>query len=158
MKSTLTNFLRGWKFAPLLCVLALGSGSLPAADEPPVVRNLAAPDAIKLVSETGKKPDKPAATPALTVLDVRTPGEFAAGRIKGAVNVDFRAPDFEKRLAQLDKNRPYLVHCARGNRSAKTRDLMEKLGFKKINHLEGGLAAWEKAGGPVEKTPAAGKN
>jgi phage shock protein E len=146
-----------WNLAPLLLIGALGSTTLRAADEPAFVKNLPAADAIKLVGEPGKTSEKPSPREAVTVLDVRTPDEFAAGHIKGAVNIDFRAPDLEKRLGQLDKGRPYLVHCARGNRSSKTRDLMEKLGFRKINHLDGGLTAWEKAGGPIEKKPAAGK-
>ena len=158
MKSKLATIISCWELAAFLLAFALGGASLlPAADEPAVVRNLSAADAIKLVGETGGKPDKPAPRDAFTVLDVRTPEEHAAGHIKDSVNIDFRAPDFEKRLAQLDRSRTYLVHCARGNRSSKTRDLMAKLGFRSINHLDGGLTAWEKAGGAIEKKPAVGK-
>src|SRR5258708_40120479 len=37
------------------------------------------------------------------VLDVRTPSEFAAGHIPGALNIDVNAPDFEKKAAEVDK-------------------------------------------------------
>ena len=141
----------------LLLAFVLGSASLLAADEPASVKHLSAAEAIKLVGEPGTAPGKPPPHETVTVLDVRTPAEFTAGHIKSAVNIDFRAPDFEKRLVQLDKNRPYLVHCAGGGRSSKVRDLMAKLGFRKINHLDGGLTAWEKAGGAIEKKPAVGK-
>jgi len=48
------------------------------------------------------------------VLDVRTSKEYQAGHIPGAVNIDINASDFEKKLAGLDKEKTYLVHCASG--------------------------------------------
>jgi len=105
------------------------------------VNNVEADQAAKLLQENKK----------IVVLDVRTPEEFAAGHIAGATNLDFRNPDFEKKLSALDKSKSYLVHCAAGGRSAKTRELMKKQQFQSIYHLEGGLKAWEKAGKPVER-------
>lgn len=87
----------------------------------------------------------------IVVLDVRTPEEFGSERIAGAINVDFRAADFAEKLAGLDKNKTYLVHCAAGGRSAKSRDIMQKAGFTSIYHMDGGMGAWESAGKPVEK-------
>jgi rhodanese-related sulfurtransferase len=86
-----------------------------------------------------------------TVLDVRTPDEFASGHIPGAVNIDFHAGDFEQKIAALDKTASYLVHCASGNRSRQSLPLFEKQGFQHIYHLDGGLHAWENAGLPIEK-------
>ena len=85
------------------------------------------------------------------VLDVRTPKEFAAGHIPGAVNLDWNAADFGKKVAELDKSKTYLVHCAVGGRSAKASDKMTALQFTAVYNLEGGMKAWEKAGKPVEK-------
>ncbi|MBI2946086.1 MAG: rhodanese-like domain-containing protein [Verrucomicrobia bacterium] len=85
------------------------------------------------------------------VLDVRTPKEFAVGHIKGAVNIDFNAPDFEKKVAALAKDKTYLVHCAGGVRSSKACAKMSELNFKQLFNLEPGLKAWEKAGKAVEK-------
>jgi len=53
------------------------------------------------------------------VLDVRTPKEFEAGHIPGGVNLDVNAPDFQKKVSRLDKNKTYLVHCAAGVRGAR---------------------------------------
>jgi len=106
-----------------------------------LVKNIDASEAEKLLKENKK----------VIVLDVRTPKEFSNGHIAGATNLDFRSPDFEKKLKALDKNQTYLVHCAVGGRSAKTQDLMKADQFKTIYHLEGGLTAWEKAGKPVER-------
>jgi phage shock protein E len=85
------------------------------------------------------------------VLDVRTPKEYSNGHLHSATNLDFYAPDFEHKLAKMDRSKPYLVHCAVGGRSAKVRDKMKELNFKSIYHLEGGMKAWEKAGKKVEK-------
>jgi rhodanese-related sulfurtransferase len=87
----------------------------------------------------------------VVVLDMRTPAEFAAGHIVGATNLDFRGQDFKAKVAALDKNQPYLVHCAAGGRSAKACDAMEQLDFKTLYDLKGGMNAWTKAGNPVEK-------
>lgn len=84
------------------------------------------------------------------VLDIRTPEEFKAGHIAGATNINFQAANFEKALAALDKNQTYLLHCASGNRSTRALPTFEKLEFKSLYHLDGGLRAWQKAKLPVE--------
>jgi phage shock protein E len=80
------------------------------------------------------------------VLDVRTAKEYAAGHIPGAVNIDVNSPDFEKKVAALDTNKTYLVHCAAGVRSAKACEKLTKLQFPHLYNLGGGMKAWEKAG------------
>ena len=85
------------------------------------------------------------------VLDVRTQKEFEAGHIPGAVNIDVNAPDFPEKVAKLEKNKTYLVHCAAGVRSAKACDKMSHLAFPKLYNLEGGFKAWETAGNKPEK-------
>ena len=110
-------------------------------DQKAFVKNIDANEAEKLLKENKK----------IVVLDVRTPKEFSAGHIAGATNINFYDADFGKKLAALDKAKPYLVHCAVGGRSAKARELMKAQQFKSIYHLEGGIKAWEKAGKPVER-------
>ncbi|MGI9244095.1 MAG: rhodanese-like domain-containing protein, partial [Verrucomicrobiales bacterium] len=44
-----------------------------------------------------------------TVVDVRTPEEFAAGHIEGAINVDFKDPGFKDSLGKLDRDQSYLI-------------------------------------------------
>lgn len=85
------------------------------------------------------------------VLDVRTPAEYANGHMPGAVNIDFNAPDFEKKVKELDKEKTYLVHCAGGVRSAKAAAKMLKLDFTKLYNLEEGMKGWEKAGNVPQK-------
>ncbi len=85
------------------------------------------------------------------VLDVRTKKEFEAGHIPGATNIDINAADFDQKVAKLDKNKTYLVHCAAGRRSARACDKLGTMDFKKLYNLEGGYTAWEKAGNKGEK-------
>jgi rhodanese-related sulfurtransferase len=93
----------------------------------------------------------PAADEHRSCSDVRTPKEFAAGHLPGAVNIDWNADDFGSKAAALDKSKTYLVHCAVGGRSAKASDKMTAIQFTNVYNLEGGMKAWEKAGKPVEK-------
>lgn len=80
------------------------------------------------------------------VLDVRTPREYRQGHIPGAVLLDIRAAAFKTDLGRLERESTYLVHCARGGRSAKATALMKQLGFKKVHHMPGGMNAWQAKG------------
>ena len=95
--------------------------------------------------------DKMRAGKTNVVLDVRTKKEYDAGHIPGAVLIDFNSPEFEKKIATLDKDKTYLVHCAAGGRSAKASAKMSALNFKSVYNLEGGYRAWEKAGNKGEQ-------
>ena len=85
------------------------------------------------------------------ILDVRTPAEFSAGHIPGAVNLDYNAPDFQAKAAALDKSKTYLVHCAVGGRSVRACEKLSRLDFPNLYNLPGGFKAWAKAGQPMEK-------
>lgn len=134
----------------LLTTCYLGAAEAPAPKPQPAspAEKAASPGKIRRVGV--EEFDKLRADKANTVLDVRTPDEFAKGHIPGAVLLDFNSPDFPKKVAQLDKNKTYLVHCAAGGRSAKACALMDKLEFKNLVDLQPGFRAWEKAGKPVE--------
>ena len=83
------------------------------------------------------------------VLDVRDPGEYGAGHILGARNVPLsRLNDAE---VAKRKDRPVIVYCEGGERSAKAVAVLKKQGFTRVVNLTGGLRAWQQAGLPVEK-------
>lgn len=84
------------------------------------------------------------------ILDVRSAEEFEAGHVPGAVNVPINADDFDQQLEALDKNRTYLVHCAKGIRSGRATGKMRG-SFKSLYDFPGGFEAWKAAGKPVEK-------
>lgn len=77
--------------------------------------------------------------PGAYVLDVRSPGEFAEGHLKGAVNVP--VDELEATLPSLptDRNRDLAVYCRNGLCSARARSVLLKAGFAKVEDL-GGLS------------------
>lgn len=87
----------------------------------------------------------------VVVLDVRTPREFEAGHIKGATNINFNDKEFAKRVAALDKDKTYIVHCAAGGRSGKACEQIKTMDFKNMLHMNQGFNAWKEAGKPIEK-------
>jgi rhodanese-related sulfurtransferase len=114
--------------------------------ESAAMTNVSAAGAKKLIDEAGAQKNL-----KFKVLDVRTSDEFADGHIAGALNVDFKAKDFEEKLSALDRDTTWLLHCASGGRSKSSLKTLKKLGFKSIVHLDEGFDAWQKAGLPVEK-------
>ena len=85
------------------------------------------------------------------LVDVRTPDEFAAGHLAGAVNLDWYEAGFlERAKALLRADIPVLVYCRSGRRSAEAAAKLERAGFK-VSNLKGGYIAWTKAGQPVTK-------
>ena len=77
------------------------------------------------------------------LLDVRTAGEVANGKIGDAIEINFHDADFKEQLKALDTSRPILLYCAAGGRSARTMKVMEEMGFEKIYELEGGYNVWK---------------
>lgn len=112
-------------FYRLVCVL-------PPA---PMVTNIAAAAALTLVQ--GHSTDT-----NFAILDVRRPSEYAPRHIRGALNLDFYASDFQTQLEALDRNRVYLVYCASGNRSGQAVSKMQKLGFMTVYNLTGGFGTF----------------
>lgn len=93
------------------------------------------------------------ATKRPTVIDVRSQDEYDEGHLKGAQVLDFLEgeEEFEESLKKLDRDKPYLIHCASGRRSNNSLAIWKKLGFTKVYHLDGGIKAWEDAKLPVER-------
>ncbi len=83
---------------------------------------------------------------SVTLVDVRTPGEFMSGHIAGATNIDFESRTFEADIQKLDKAKVYAVYCRSGNRSGQATALMAKDGFKAVFNLNGGVIDWTGAG------------
>jgi phage shock protein E len=89
---------------------------------------------------------------ALFVLDVRTPGEYAAGHLPGAVNIPH--DQLAARLGELSgaRERDIVVYCRTGRRSAEALGVLDKAGFKRIFHLKGDYARWTEDKRPVIAT------
>lgn len=91
------------------------------------------------------------ARPDAVVLDVRSTEEYEEGHVPGAVNIPINADDFDQQVAALDKDKTYLVMCARGGRSKSACKKMEALDLKAMFDFGGGMNAWTAAGKPVQK-------
>lgn len=83
------------------------------------------------------------------VLDVRTPEEVAAGKIPGAMAIDFYQTDFLTKVGELPKDREIYLYCAVGGRSSQAAEQLIQQGFTKVYHLEGGIRGWQSAGLPI---------
>jgi len=105
--------------------------------------------AVESVSPVAAAEYQTEAPAQLVVLDVRTADEFADGHLEDAEMLDFYRTDFKDRLAELDKDVPYLVYCRSGNRSGQTVMLMQELGFTEVTEVDGGIVAWSDAGLPL---------
>jgi rhodanese-related sulfurtransferase len=134
------------KYLLAALLISLAPLTTRAADEKPAAEKKAA---VKRVD--AEEFDKLRADKKNVILDVRTEKEFKAGHIPGATNIDLNSPDFDEKVAKLDKNKTYLVHCAGGVRSARACKKLEGVGFKELYDLAPGFKGWEKAGKPVEK-------
>lgn len=86
------------------------------------------------------------ASPDVTIVDVRTPEEFAEGHIAGAVNIPVELPDFIDRVSELDTAGTYAVYCRSGNRSQPAVAGMASVGINGIFELESGTTGWTSEG------------
>lgn len=88
--------------------------------------------------------------PTSQIVDVRTSSEFYEGHITNAVNMDVNENDFESKIATLDKEKPVMVYCRSGGRSAKAAGILKEKGFKHVYDLDGGMIGWSEAKKPIE--------
>ncbi|MGA1658071.1 MAG: rhodanese-like domain-containing protein [Ilumatobacteraceae bacterium] len=69
------------------------------------------------------------------IIDVRTPEEFTAGHLDGALLYDIQDPNFDALIADLDPSLSYVVYCRSGNRSARAVERMAAAGFTNLVDL-----------------------
>jgi phage shock protein E len=115
-----------------------------------------APVPAATISQDALSARQAAADGTLVVLDVRTPEEYAAGHVPGAINIPHG--EVEARLAELARARDQdvVVYCLAGKRAALALEVLQKAGFTKLRHLDGDMQAWRANGRPVERAPERG--
>ena len=84
------------------------------------------------------------------LIDVRTPNEYAGGRIQGATLINYRDKNFRDQISKLDKDVPVAIYCAAGGRSTRATDMMIELGFGMVYNYTGGFSDWRSRGEPIE--------
>ncbi|MDI3320316.1 thioredoxin domain-containing protein [Pinibacter soli] len=84
------------------------------------------------------------------LLDVRTSGEYSNGHIANSLQADWNnKEEFKDRVQYLDKNKPVLIYCQVGGRSAAAAKYLRENGFKDVEELQGGMISWKQANKPV---------
>lgn len=87
----------------------------------------------------------------VVLVDVRTPEEFAEGRIAGALNAPLQT--FLPESIPMEAGRETILYCRSSGRSGRAAQMLAEHTGKRIRHLEGGLRAWIEAGYPVIRSP-----
>lgn len=78
------------------------------------------------------------------ILDVRTDGEVAEGKIPNSLHIDiYKGEEFISEVEKLDKSKNYYIYCRSGNRSGQACKIMEQIGFENTYNLIGGMMQWE---------------
>lgn len=88
---------------------------------------------------------------APVVIDVRTAEEFAVGHIPGALNIPF--DQVAERISEVDAPHGVALYCMVGPRARKGESALLEAGYTSVLHIDGGLAAWQAAGLPVDTGP-----
>lgn len=79
------------------------------------------------------------------LVDVRTPAEFSAGSVKGAVNIPL--DKVTSQLSEFKGKKSIIVFCRSGNRSGQAKNILEQNGFQNV--INGGT--WQNVNGIIEK-------
>jgi len=92
------------------------------------------------------------------LIDIREPAEYTRGHIPGALHLPRGLLEFDLHnlveRARSDMNtpndeRPIVLYCGTGGRSALAAKAVEDLGYKNVKSMAGGIVAWAQAGLPV---------
>lgn len=114
---------RRWATAGLSLVAAVAPVTLPACSSVGSPR----PDEAALTTTT--------TAAQFTIIDVRSPAEFATGHLDGAINIDLASADFDARIAALDPDAAYGVYCRTGVRAAEAAAALRSAGFTDVQDL-----------------------
>lgn len=83
----------------------------------------------------------------ITLVDVRTPDEFALGSLKGAVNIPL--DDMRERMQEIPQDKPVYLYCGVGLRGYLASNILLMNGYKEVKNLIGGLKLYKAATAPL---------
>jgi len=72
------------------------------------------------------------------ILDVRTPGEYAGGHIKGSKNIPLQS--LQQNLSKIPKDKVIITCCASGMRSGSAKSILLSSGFKEVHNGGGWMS------------------
>lgn len=85
---------------------------------------------------------KPANEKEIILIDVREPSEFAAGSIDGAILIPLGELKNKIKDFNFSPEKEIIVYCQSGRRSEAAAEILEKLGYKNVKNLKGGVIAY----------------
>lgn len=94
----------------------------------------------------GEVQERLASGESIYLLDVRTPGEFDAGHIPGAVLIPVQ--ELESRLSEVPQDTTVIVYCLTASRSAEAAGVLAGAGYSDVFNMAQGIQAWR---GPIER-------
>jgi phage shock protein E len=130
-----------WGWVALALGLVVIVGAAIALAQPKSPTSVSLPSEIS-VAQAAQKRDQGA-----FILDVREPSEWAQFHIQGATLIPLGS--LPSRLNEVPKDRPVVVYCRTGHRSAQGRDILLNAGFKHVTSMTGGITQWQTQGMPV---------
>jgi rhodanese-related sulfurtransferase len=154
-------------FAPLLLALAACGGDREAPNDKREAPSVPLGFELAFAASPGEDAPAPAASPArlvplspqelarriaagrIRLIDVRTAEEVAEGMIAGAEHIALDR--FDPAALDLSDGREVVLYCRSGRRSAIAGEKLAAVTGAPVEHLEGGILAWEAAGQPLEK-------
>jgi rhodanese-related sulfurtransferase len=88
---------------------------------------------------------------APAIVDVRSPGEFAAGHVPGAANVPFTSLLVGSAGVHARRLQTVVVYCGHGPRAWLAGEALRWRGYTRVQYLQGHMAGWRRAGLPEER-------
>jgi rhodanese-related sulfurtransferase len=88
---------------------------------------------------------------AAVLVDVRDTEEWAEEHVPGAIHLSRGTLEWQIEEEIPDSNRPIILHCGGGGRSALAAESLQKMGYKNVRSMKGGFKAWKAAGLPTTK-------
>lgn len=122
-----------WVAAVLICAAVSHAEETPKIDQAALLKRIEKKDA------------------SMILLDVRTPEEYAAGHIPGAINIPYT--HLPARISDLPDvtDKDIVVYCATGIRSELGAERLRENGFTRLLHLDGDMKAWQEKKRPEAK-------
>jgi rhodanese-related sulfurtransferase len=136
--------IRNWTLAIILFSMLnmiLGVGCSPIISQKTLTQNteISAVDANNLIA-------KNIGNQNFVILDVRPADDYTSRHIAGAIDINYESVNFKTDIVKLAKKKQYLVYCATGVDGVAATQIMLGLGFKNVQNISGGYAAWVQAG------------
>ena len=103
------------------------------------ITSITAPEANELIA-------KNIGNQNFVILDVRPGNDYTSRHIPGAIDINYESTNFKKDISKLTRKKQYLVYCATGVDGTAATQMMLGVGFKNVQNISGGYAAWVQAG------------